>query len=190
MNQTDKKILQMRADCISRDVIFKAVGGTRERMNAVIKDMIEGRIESPEGRYDGLIRRYMNAGKSQRETAELVGLSNEYVAERVKCIKQPNAFRRQAPSYDALVKCVKSGMTNVQIVKLFRVAKNTVGPTIAAIRADLNMRGKRAPAVIKEKPDEHAIVPSHDDMHVKACLAEGGFVYRTMVAGRMVEVRP
>jgi hypothetical protein len=190
MNETQKLILQMRADCTSKDVIFKAVGGSREAMNNLIKDMVEGRVESPEGRYDGLIRRYMNAGKGQRETAELIGLSNEYVSERVKCMKQPNAFRRKAPSHDALVKAVKSGLTNVQIVKLFRVAKNTIGPTIALIRRDLNIRGVRAPAEPKEPQDEFAPVKSNDDLHVKACLAQGGFVYREVRNGRVVEVRP
>jgi hypothetical protein len=34
------------------------------------------------------------------------------------------------------------------------------------------------------------IVKELDDQYVAACLEQGGFLYRTIVAGRMVEVRP
>jgi hypothetical protein len=34
------------------------------------------------------------------------------------------------------------------------------------------------------------IVKEMDDQYVAACLERGGFLYRTIVGGRMVEVRP
>ncbi len=128
---------------------------------------------------DKELLRLFDAGKSRKEISDEIKASYTWVCKRLKALRPDKPGRPATDKDDARI-----------------AALLAAGFGVAAIARDVNrtrtfvdyrvqtLELRRAP-----KPDEPQ-EPECDAWHVAACLAEGGFIYREVRGGRVVEVRP
>jgi hypothetical protein len=104
--------------------------------------------------------------------------------------KDQKAVKLDASDYRAAVD--KHGETILQMRRAgvsYRRIGQQIGHSAEGVRQWVLDHGPIEQPEPEVKTPERRFEP-HDDAHVMSCLAQGGFIYREVRAGRVVEVRP
>ena len=132
---------------------------------------------------EALIREAFAAGKTNRQIAAIVGVSDS----RMSRILGGLGLKRDEARDDAINETVRQ-MRQAGIA--FERIGEHLGLSRNAVQSRAITMGIHTVERTREAKEWITAPPNRDAQHVAACLAHGGFIYREVRAGRVVEVRP